>query len=65
MVPPNLLEEDYVLAPPGKDLLHMSYSDAEMYLPKLIPGKSSTDYILSALACTSSIDKCKCNPWIY
>ena len=54
--PPDLLEDNYTFTAPGEDLLHVSYSDAEMYVPKPIHRKSTMDYILSMLACTSSID---------
>ena len=54
--PPDSLIDDYDILAPGKDLLHVSYTDVDMYTPTSILGEGPIDYILSTLACNLSID---------
>ena len=54
--PPDSLDDDCGIMGPGKDLLQVSFTDAEIFTLKSILGEGTTDCVLSALACSSAMD---------
>ena len=57
---PDSLDDDCGVMGPGEDLIHVLFTDVEIYTPKSILGEGTTDCVLSALACSSAMENATC-----